>query len=287
MRLGYNTNGLTGHRWDQALELMHEIGYRSVAITVDHHCLNPYSPRLPEEISRMRRLLDRFEMTSVIETGARFLLDPRAKHEPTLISPTPERRGERINFLKRCIDIADEIGSDAVSFWAGVVRDGASRDEAFARLASGVREVHDHAIAHNVRLAFEPEPGMLVQTFDDYAELLTLVDGPGFGLCVDIGHVHCLEPRPISDYLTEWRDRLFTIHIEDMARGVHDHLPFGEGTIDFLPVIQTLRKLNFQGGLNVELSRHSHVAPEMLRQSYDYLLKLDAQAIALDGPEAH
>ena len=115
MRLGYNTNGLTGHRWDQALELMHEIGYRSVAITVDHHCLNPYSPRLPEEISRMQRLLERFEMTSVIETGARFLLDPRAKHEPTLVSRTAEGRVVRIEFLKRCIDIALALGSDAVS----------------------------------------------------------------------------------------------------------------------------------------------------------------------------
>lgn len=271
MRLGYNTNGLTGHRWDQALELMHEIGYRSVAITIDHHCLNPYSPRLPEELSRMRRLLDRFEMASVIETGARFLLDPRAKHEPTLVSPTAERRGQRINFLKRCVDIAKELGSDAVSFWSGVLREDIPRDKAMARLADGVREVFDFANASGVRLAFEPEPGMLVQTFDDYRELLSLVDGPGFGLCVDIGHIHCLEPRPISDYLAEWRERLLTIHIEDMVRGVHDHLRFGAGTIDFPPVLQTLQAIGYQGGLNVELSRHSHIAPEVLRESFAFL----------------
>jgi L-ribulose-5-phosphate 3-epimerase len=271
MRLGYNTNGLTGHRWDQALELMHEIGYRSVAITVDHHCLNPYSPRLPEELSRMQRLLERFGMISCIETGARFLLDPRQKHEPTLVSPTPERRAVRITFLKRCVDIAKTLGSDAVSFWAGVVRDNVPRDAAFQRLASGVQDVLDYAVERGVRLAFEPEPGMIVQTFDDYRELLSLVDGPGFGLCVDIGHVHCLEPRPISDYLTEWKDRLFTIHIEDMQRGVHDHLRFGEGTIDFAPVLRTLEEIKYRGGVNVELSRHSHIAPDVLRESFEFL----------------
>lgn len=275
MRLGYNTNGLTGHRWPQALEQMYEIGYRSVAITIDHHCLDPYSPNLPLEIDRMRQMLAQYDMISCIETGARFLLDPRHKHEPTLVSPLPEQRAIRIDFLKRCIDIARDLRSDAVSFWAGIVRDDASRDEVFGRLASGLREVIDYANKQDVKLAFEPEPGMFIQTFDDFRELLSHVDGPSFGLCVDIGHVHCLEPEPIADYLTEWRDRIYTIHIEDMNRGVHDHLRFGEGTIDFPPVLKALRDLDYRGGVNVELSRHSHMAPEVMVESFQFLAQAD------------
>ncbi len=271
MRLGYNTNGTTGHRWDQAIELMAEIGYRSVAITIDHHCLDPYSTNLAAELIRMRRVLERFEMTSVIETGARFLLDPRRKHEPTLVSPSAEARAVRIDFLKRCVQIARELDSEAVSFWSGIVRDNPEPTEAYRRLADGCREVLDYAEPSDIRLAFEPEPGMLVQTFDDYQYLLSLVDGPGFGLTVDIGHVHCLEPLPISNYLETWHDRIFTIHIEDMRRGIHDHLRFGEGTIEFEPVLKTLKALNYAGSLNVELSRHSHMAPEVMQESFDFL----------------
>jgi L-ribulose-5-phosphate 3-epimerase len=271
MRIGYNTNGLTGHLWEQALELMHEIGYRSVAITIDHHCLDPYASDLPRELARMRRLLERFDMISCVETGARFLLDPRQKHEPTLVSPSIDQRDVRLDFLKRGVDIARALGSEAVSFWAGTVRDKIRRETAFHRLADGVQELIDYAEPLGVRLAFEPEPGMLVQTFDDYRELLSLVDGPGFGLCVDIGHVHCLEPRPIADYLSEWRDRIWTIHIEDMTQGVHDHLRFGQGTIHFPEVIRALTELDYRGGLNVELSRHSHIAPEVLKESFAFL----------------
>lgn len=276
MKLGYNTNGLTGHRWDQALELMHEAGYQSVAITIDHHCLNPFSDDLAAELERMRHLLNRYGMISCIETGARFLLDPRQKHEPTLVSATPEKRAIRVDFLKRCVDIARSLGSQAVSFWAGVVHDGASRDEAMDRLSSGIREVMRYAHERRVPLAFEPEPGMLIETFDDFRELLTRVEpveglNSQLGLCVDIGHVHCLEPRPIADYLIEWRDRILTIHIEDMKRGVHDHLRFGEGTITFPPVLNALRDINYRGGLNVELSRHSHIAPEVLKESIQFL----------------
>lgn len=284
MRLGYNTNGTTGHRWEQSIELMAEIGYQSVAITVDHCCLDPFSSGFPDELDRMRRLLERLKMTNVIETGARYLLDPRRKHEPTLVSASLSERATRIDFLKRCVLIAKELNSEAVSFWSGVVRDGAPPMEAFRRLADGCRSVLDFAIPQGVRLAFEPEPGMLVQTFADYRNLLSMGDGSGFGLTIDIGHVHCLETRSISEFLVEWRDRIFTIHIEDMNRGVHEHLRFGEGTIDFEPVMRTLEAIAYDGSVNVELSRHSHMAPEVMRESFDFLNRL--KAAAGGSPEA-
>lgn len=253
---------------------MAEIGYRSVAITVDHGCLDPFSPDLPHQIQQMRHLLDRLKMTSVIETGARFLLNYRKKHEPTLVSRQPEERAVRVDFLQRCILIAKELNSDAVSFWSGIVRDDNSRQESMKRLGDECLRVIDFAESQQVKLAFEPEPGMLVQSFDDYRDLLNLADGPGFGLTVDIGHVHCIETTPIADCLAEWKDRIFNIHIEDMKRGVHDHLRFGEGTINFPPVLRALWSIGYEGCVNVELSRHSHLAPEVMQESFNFLAPL-------------
>src|SRR6185312_13336299 len=50
MLLGYNTNGLAFHRWDDALRLLADVGYESVAVTLDHHCLDPFSEDLPGEV---------------------------------------------------------------------------------------------------------------------------------------------------------------------------------------------------------------------------------------------
>lgn len=274
MKLGYNTNGLAFHRWDEALELLAETGYRSVAITLDHHCLNPFDRELPREVERMREALSRFGLSSVIETGARFLLEPRVKHEPTLMSPRAEDRAVRIEFLKRAVDIAAELGSDAVSFWSGILREPIAEADALCRLAAGCREVFDHADAKKMRLAFEPEPGMFIEKFEHYSRLLELVDGPLFGLTIDIGHVHCVEEGTIASHLRRWAGRLFNVHIEDMRRGIHEHLMFGEGEIDFPPVVSTLQEIGYTGGVHVELSRHSHCAPEALRQSFEYLSKL-------------
>ena len=41
MFLGYNTNGLAHHGLFDAVELLAEIGYRGVAITIDHNALPP------------------------------------------------------------------------------------------------------------------------------------------------------------------------------------------------------------------------------------------------------
>lgn len=273
MRLGYNTNSLAFHRWTDALELLADTGYRSVAITLDHHCLDPYSAELARDVDLMSRLLGRFHLSSVIETGARFLLNPRVKHEPTLLSPSQDERDLRIDFLRRAIDISADLGSDAVSFWSGTLREAISTDAAFERLAAGCAEVIDHAAARGVKLAFEPEPGMFIESFAQYERLLEVADAPHFGLTIDIGHVHCVEQEPIAGFLREWADRLFNIHIEDMCRGVHEHLRLGEGEIDFAPVMEALLEIGYAGGVHVELSRHSHMAPQVVQESYDFLHK--------------
>lgn len=271
MKPGFNTNGLAFHRWDDALRLIAETGYTSAAITVDHYTLNPFAPDLPRQIDSMQQLLQECQLSTVIETGARFLLDPRVKHEPTLVSPSPEERDRRIDFLKRCVDLAAALQSDAVSFWAGQLKADLPRAAALNRLAAGCREVIDYAADKEVRLAFEPEPGMLIETLADFEELLTLVDHPCFGLTVDIGHLQCMGELPISEYLKPWRERIFNIHIEDMRHGEHDHLRFGEGEINFDDVFAGLRQIDYQGGLHVELSRHSHMAPDVLRESFAFL----------------
>ena len=59
-----------------------------------------------------------------------------------------------------------------------------------------------------------------------------------------------------------------------MIVGAHDHLRFGEGEVDFHDVISGLRQINYTGGIHVELSRHSHMAPDVVQESYQFLQEL-------------
>src|SRR5689334_2325579 len=103
MLLGYNTNGFAHHRLEDAIAILADLGYESVAITLDHGALSPYDDRTPEQAGRIRELLERHALRCVIETGARFLLDPRHKHYPTLLEPSEEPRARRRDFVSRSI----------------------------------------------------------------------------------------------------------------------------------------------------------------------------------------
>lgn len=271
MRYGYNTNGFAHHRLEDALTILADLGYRSVALTLDYHALNPFDPNTPRQLPLLRERLRRLGLAVVIETGARFLLDPWNKHQPTLLSSNAEKRQRRLDFLRWAVDIAAALDAEAVSFWSGTATEPASADTLMDRLVEGCQVLCEHAEGRQVRLAFEPEPGMFVATMTRFAELHRRVGHALFGLTIDIGHLHCLGETPIAAALRRWRDWLWNVHIEDMRRGVHEHLMFGEGEIDFAEVMATLAEIGYAGGVHVELSRHSHDAVETARKSLEFL----------------
>ena len=271
MLLGYNTNGLAHHDLFEAIELLGECGYQSVALTLDHGALNPFAEHLHSEIARMKSLLQLCQMQSVIETGARYLLDPRVKHEPTLVSPSVEERARRGDFLCRSIDIAAELGSDCVSLWAGVVHDGASPEVTNSRLIEGLKPVLEHAAKRNVAIGFEPEPGMAIDSMNSFAQLQASLPHPQLRLTLDIGHLHCLGETPIAEQIERWRHLLVNVHLEDMRAGIHEHLMFGEGEVDFGPIMAALQQSGYDGGVHVELSRHSHDGPRAVAQAREFL----------------
>lgn len=270
--LGYNTNGLANHALEDAVELLANQGYLGIGITLDHGALNPYDEKF-DQLPGVKELLDKYGLQSVIETGARFLLDPHAKHEPTLVSHGWEARERRADFLKRAIMIAATLGSECVSLWSGTVHDDADEETTWERLLHGLTSVADIAAANGVALGFEPEPGMFIDTLDRFEELLQR-SSLDLKLTMDVGHVHCQSEGDIPTLIQRYQDRLVNVHLEDMRRNVHEHLMFGDGEIDFPPIIQALRAANYAGGVFVELSRHSHDGARAMQRAYEYLSPL-------------
>jgi sugar phosphate isomerase/epimerase len=269
LRYAYNTNGASNHRLEDALGLIADSGYDGVALTLDHHHFDPFAPRLDHRASKLSSRLDELGLDLVVETGARFLLNPRQKHEPTLIHPSENGRDRRIEFLKRALDVAAICDGEAVSFWAGRPQDGVDPDKAWSWLVEGVGEVVEAAEERDVTAAFEPEPGMLVETVDDFYRLQDQI--PSLQLALDTGHCVVTGEREPQAAVRECGSDLGTVAIEDMKRGVHEHLFFGEGDMDIPAILGALGDVGFDRLVCVELSRASPTAHETVPDAIDYL----------------
>ncbi|MTE17842.1 TIM barrel protein [Streptomyces sp. TRM43335] len=281
LRLAYGTNGLADLRLDDALDLLADLGYDGVGLTLDHMHLDPLAPA-PELASRTRhvaRRLDRLGLAVAVETGARYVLDPRRKHHPTLLDPDPDARTARVELLLTAVRIAGDLGATAVHCFSGRTPPDTDPETAWKRLAETVAPVLAAARAAGVPLAVEPEPGHLLADLAGFHRLRTdLGDPDGLGLTLDIGHCQCLEPDPPADCVRAAAPWLRHVQIEDMRRGVHEHLPFGAGEIDFPPVLAALHEAGYGGLVGVELPRDSHAGPELAAASIAFLRDADRTA---------
>ncbi|MFG3258571.1 sugar phosphate isomerase/epimerase family protein [Streptomyces sp. NPDC048172] len=272
LRYAYGTNGLADLRLTDALPLLADLGYDGVGLTLDHMHLDPLAPALGRRTAEVARALDRYGLTATVETGGRYVLDPRRKHGPSLLDPDADARAVRTGLLLKAVRVAADLGAHAVHCFSGTLPPGTAAHDAWPRLADALGAVLTACEAAGVPLAVEPEPGHLLGDLAAFHRLrAALGDHPLLGLTLDIGHCQCLEPEPPDACVRAAAPWLRHVQIEDMRRGVHEHLPFGEGEIDFPPVLDALRAADYDGLVTVELPRDSHAGPERARTSIGFL----------------
>lgn len=304
-RLGYDTNGLAHHRVEDALRLLAKLGYGGVAITPDVGQLDLY--RLDRaEVRRVRRLARELDLELVVETGARYLMDPEQKHAPALFAPAARDRARRIDFLRRSIDLAHDLGAPLVSLWSGAEPSGATGDppgvtpgieagvrrrssrrraspatleRGWDRLVTGLLPVLDHARGALVRVGFEPEPGMFVERPVGYLELRRRLGSRAteLELTLDVGHLLATRDLPVDRQIRALGPYLAHMQLDDAPVGRHEHRMFGQGDLELRGVLQALTQAHFTGLAAVELSRDSHRGATAAREAFEHLRRAGAR----------
>ncbi len=256
MRFAFSTNAYLRFSFAEAARRLAAIGYHGIEIMADVPHAWP-ACLLEEQKQAIRQSLAEHELAISNINGFMMnaISDPRQRYwHPSWIEPDRHYRQIRIDHTRRCLTLARELGAPCITTEpGGPVEPGASWSAALRLFVEGLKPVIEHAEKEGVLLLIEPEPQLLIETADQFLELMQHVDSPAVGLNFDIGHFYCVgdEPAPTVRRLTR---HIRHVHLEDIAATrVHHHLVPGEGAIDFQSTLQAIRDIGYQGWITIEL----------------------------------
>ncbi len=256
MKLAFSTNAYLNFSFAEAVRRIAALGYAGVEIMADVPHAWP-AWMLPEQKQGLRDALAKNNMA--ISNINAFMMhavnDPRQRYwYPSWIEPDRHYRQIRIDHTMRSLTLARELGAACITTEpGGPVEPGTSWASALKLFVEMLKPVIEHAEKEGVSLLIEPEPGLLIETVDQFLELMQHFDSPAVGMNFDIGHAYCVKDDPAAT-IPRVAKYIRHFHFEDIApTRVHQHMVPGDGAIDFAATVKAIRAIDYQGWITIEL----------------------------------
>jgi sugar phosphate isomerase/epimerase len=256
MRLAFSTNAYLRFSFKEAVTHLARIGYSGVEIMADVPHAWP-AWMLDEQKQGLRDALAANHLAIANVNG--FMMhavnDSRQRYwHPSWIEPDRHYRQIRIDHTRRVLTLARELGAPCITTEpGGPVAPGESWAAALQLFVEMIKPVAEHAEKEGVLLLVEPEPGLLIETVDQFLEFMQHMDSPAVGMNFDIGHAYCVGDDPATT-IPRVAQFIRHFHLEDIAATrVHQHLVPGEGAIDFAAAFRAIRAIGYEGWVTIEL----------------------------------
>ena len=243
--LGLSTGIAYQHPLLDVLEPIARAGFRALEISTAPHHFDFCDAGLVE---RVRARL------SSLGLRAHSLHAPFG-HDVNLTSPEADVRASSLARLLRSADALQALGGALFVIHPGGEDQRWIWDRA-ARLelsVEGLTRVWEGCRARGLTLVVEtPLPHLLGGQPDDFAFILQRIPAEGTGVCVDTSHTSL--GNFLLPCLHRFGSRLVHIQASDNHGVYDDHLPPGDGRIDWPPVLGELISLDYRGVFMLEVA---------------------------------
>jgi len=241
--------------FEKSARLISEAGYHAIEIPAALQA-NPEKMR-KDDIKGIKTVMER----NNLEVSGFCLMYPKDMRHA---SPVSSDRRTSLDYTKRLLDVASEIGARILVWGSGYARDipaGISREVGIEWLLELLKEAGEYAIKRNVTIAIEPlnrYESNVVNTVRDAIEMASRVDSPAVRVLCDTFHMN-IEETSLRDPIIEAGGMLAHVHLSDSNRAIP-----GRGHINFDEVFQALREIGYDGYITLEASLGRDISSDLV-----------------------
>jgi fructoselysine 3-epimerase len=274
MELAFSTNAFSRHSLSHALAAIAAAGYAGAEILADKPHWYP-ADFDAAEAETIRDHLTRLNLAvSNINANCTFGYwqdpPPEPFFEPSLISPQPRLRADRIRMIQNTLHFAKAVGASNISITSGKALPTMPPEAAMRQLRQSLSPVLETAEKLNIHVGIECEPMLFIEWAAELRDLIDTMGSRLLGANLDIGHSVVLG-EDIPAILRLLSGRIWNCHIEDIPGRKHYHLIPGTGTMDWAKLKDSLDAIKYDRFLTVELYTYPDRPAEAAQESIAYL----------------
>lgn len=148
-------------------------------------------------------------------------------------------------------------------------------------LVESCRFAAEVADQHKRKVVMEPRVGEVICSVDSLIRLVEQVDMNNFKANFDTGHFSA-QRENVSLALLKLEGKYANIHLSDNDPSTADHLPIGEGMIDWHEFFRILKKQGYEGYLGLDLGGRATIEDD-LRKSLTVVQSVaDSQGLRVE-----
>ncbi len=275
MKLAFSSNAYMHFSIERTIAKIADLGYSGIEVLADVPHAWP-AGLLEERKQSIRDALAKHKL-SIANINAfmmNAIADPRQPYwHPGWIDPDPHYRAIRREHTKRALQLAKDIGARCITTEpGGELTDAQSWEDGAKIFYDELMPCVELAEQLDVQLLIEPEPGLLIERFDQYLSFVDRIDSALVGLNFDIGHAYCVSEDP-QDWVEKMSAHTKHYHFEDIAATrVHEHLIPGRGAIDFEATLAAIAATGYDGWVTVELYPYIDNPDDAAREAREFLI---------------
>jgi sugar phosphate isomerase/epimerase len=188
-------------------------------------------------------------------------------------SPNKDVRAMALAKLVETFNIAEDIGAKIVTVHAPDYR--VLLSEIVDAYVETIRALWAKVKSDKVKLAIENT----LQNYRQFNNIISKINNREIAITYDVGHAN-LNGDPVKFLEMIPAERIVNVHLHDNFGSKDEHLPIGEGNIDFSAILNTLFKQGYNGLFIIEHATWFYYPKS--KKKLKYLIKKTTKAMPID-----